>query len=175
MPAEQSEHPPDRRKERLAVDCVRMIVHNAHLSIDTPDSEGEDDSAIDCSIRLPRIKGKRKGRRLLEVQVKSTSEEASDFEDMGREYSYQLEAATYNDLVEYDAIPHVLVLALFPKIEECLEFNDHDLRLRCRCFLVDMRGWAPTRNPYTRAVPFSEHNRLNSSSLLDFVKTYARR
>lgn len=85
----------------------------------------------------------------------------------------QLEAATYNDLVEYDAIPHVLVLALFPNIEEWLEFNDHDLRLRCRCFLVDMRGWAPTRNPYTRAVPFSERNRLNSSSLMDFVKSSA--
>ena len=151
------------RQEQLSRAYVHAVAAHAGLIFEPVTT----DYGVDGSIRVVQ---KREGRRLLcghslDVQLKATTNWV--FED--DEVVYDVEAKTYNDLVdrfnEPRGTPMVLILMCLPKDEvEWLSITTEQLILRHCCFWCRIGG-TRTSNTATQRIRIPRSHMLDQISV----------
>jgi hypothetical protein len=121
-------------KESLSRRYVEVLANRYGYTTAVPEHDnGVDMSIHEVALRLNDDSGKRyfeTGRRL-ELQIKSTTEKSITFKD--KHILYDIEAKTWNDLIQrrLGTTPLILVLFVLPIAEELwLEASDEELILR---------------------------------------------
>ncbi len=134
-------------QEQLSRAYLQAIAAQAGLSLSRPDP----DYGVDGSFHLVVQQGKRhvQSAKRLEFQLKASTR----WQQEEAEIIYDLEAQTYNDLVERNQSsapdPCVLILlALPPQREDWLRCSEESLQINGGCYWVFLKG-SPTENAYT--------------------------
>lgn len=127
------------------------------------------DYGIDGTFRSIKIIGTRRVESgfAVDFQMKATI----NWEYDGPDVVYDLEAKTYNDMVQRDseAAPCILILLCLPaNVEDWLESDETRLVLKHCCYWMRLKG-ETTTNTSTKRIRIPRSNELTSQAILNIL------
>ena len=159
----------EKRKEGISRAYVRAIAAAAGANLAVP----EDDYGIDLNLREVKVDQRGgKNRHIdgvtLDVQMKCSK----DVKLEGEELVFDIEAKTYNDLVDTTVnTPRILVLLKIAEQElEWISQDDDKLEIRHCAYWASLKGKIPTTNTASVRIKIPLSQRFSSEVLKSFFQ-----
>lgn len=140
---------PQKKKESLSLAYIRAVAAKAGVNVAT----FENDFGIDLTLRQVSVRNDSQGTRYVDngsaIDIQAKCSEKIEIES--QEVVYDLEAKTYNDLVQTDvANPRILVIMRVPHAEnEWLKQSHDELVIKNCAYWISLLGKEPTENSQT--------------------------
>lgn len=154
--------------EELSQACVRAIAACAGASVTRPNK----DYGIDGSFNPIRQRGNRylQSGYALHFQLKASTK----WQTRGQAIVYDLEAKTYNDLIDLQregASPCILILLALNEVDEScwLEIEETTIAINGSLYWIYLQG-KPTLNKSTKTVLIPYEQRLDSNVLIELLE-----
>jgi len=129
---------PNFVQEQLSLSYARSVIYNAGFNLSRCEV---DDHGIDGTIQSYS-----RGRNRIDFQLKSTT----DYGIRNGNVIYDLRVENYNQLIEADGVPQILILYLMPENNDLwLSQNSHEMCLRECAYWVSLMGNQPSSNSST--------------------------
>ena len=145
---------PNFVQEQLSLSYVRSVIYNAGFNLSRCEV---DDHGIDGTIQSYS-----RGRNRVDFQLKSTTE----YGIRNGNVIYDLRVANYNQLIEADGVPQILILYLMPENNNLwLSQNRDEMCLRECAYWVSLMGNQMSSNSSTVRVEVPLANMFDRSGL----------
>ncbi len=145
---------PNFVQEQLSLSYVRSVIYNAGFNLSRCEV---DDHGIDGTIQSYS-----RGRNRVDFQLKSTTQ----YGIRNGNVIYDLRNENYNQLIEAEGLPQILILYLMPKNNNLWLWQDHhEMCLRKCAYWVSLMGNQPSSNSSTVRVEVPLANMFDRNGL----------
>ena len=145
---------PNFRQEQMSLSYVRAVIFSTGFNLSRYEV---DDHGIDGT-----IKSYDRGRDRVDFQLKSTTQ----YDIRNGNIIYDLRAENYNQLIENNGLPQVLILFIMSADDSLwISQNHYEMCLRKCAYWVDLTGEQPSNNSSTVRVEVPMVNIFDQNGL----------